>query len=188
MDREQAYRYMFRERTYRAVRKWVRRLGVPARDRADVAQDVLLAGLKSFPTYDPERSRPERWLNRIAVHVVAHYRELARHRWEELGAPLDREDERPRADEELAAVEGAAELQQMVDALPAPEREVIIAQFFREDALIGLAAESGISYSTLYKRGLRGMRALRLDAEQRDGARRGTLARRRGATACAASR
>jgi RNA polymerase sigma-70 factor (ECF subfamily) len=65
--------YLFSKKHYRDVHLWLRRLLVPAHDRPDVAGDVWLAAVTSWQTYDPEISRPERWLNRLTVYVAANY-------------------------------------------------------------------------------------------------------------------
>jgi RNA polymerase sigma-70 factor, ECF subfamily len=65
------------------VMRWLRGLAVRPRDRADVAGDVWLAAVASWPTFDTTRGHPLRWLNRIAVHVASHYHDRARHRREE---------------------------------------------------------------------------------------------------------
>jgi len=104
VDRKRAFQLLFRRKTFAAVWRWLERLGVPVRDRRDVSQEVFLAAHQSFHTYNPLRARPERWLNKITVHVAAHYRDRALHRREELtpGDLLDDTvDETPGACEEL---------------------------------------------------------------------------------------
>lgn len=88
IDRDEAHRRIFNATMSLKVLEWLAKLGVPLRDRPDVRQEVLIAAHKSFPNYDPSRSRPERWLNKIAVYVAAHYHQLARHRREVL-TPVD---------------------------------------------------------------------------------------------------
>src|SRR5262245_10434400 len=103
MDRDRAFQILFRDKTFASVWHWLDRLGVPLRDRRDIAQEVFLAAHQSFHTYDPMRSRPERWLNKITVHVAAHYRDRAQHRREELTPEdfFDVVDEEPGPDEQI---------------------------------------------------------------------------------------
>src|SRR5262245_45785867 len=84
LTRDHAFHLLFRPKTFESVCRWLVALGVPSRDLSDLAQDVLLAAFESFHSYEPQRTRPERWLNGIAVHVAGHYRDLARHRRERL--------------------------------------------------------------------------------------------------------
>jgi hypothetical protein len=52
-----------------ALRRWLICLRVFPQDVEDLAQDTTMAALGSLHTHDLCRPRPERWLNRIAVHV-----------------------------------------------------------------------------------------------------------------------
>jgi RNA polymerase sigma-70 factor, ECF subfamily len=81
--RQRARALLFRAAVLPHVTRWLRGLAVPSWDRADVAGDVWLAAVESWPSFDATRARPERWLNRIAVHVASHYHGRARHRSEE---------------------------------------------------------------------------------------------------------
>jgi RNA polymerase sigma-70 factor, ECF subfamily len=174
LDRQRAFFLLFRGKTYQAVWSWLRRLGVPRRDRWDLAQDVLLAGYQSFPTYDPLRARPERWLNRITVHVAAHYRDRACHRREEFASEDDPgiTDERPGAEERIVSEETRALLLDRLDALHPDERAVLVEHDIDGIPMATIAAVHGIPLSTAYKwrtRALSALRSLVEEEQRRDG-------------------
>jgi RNA polymerase sigma-70 factor (ECF subfamily) len=64
------------------------RLGVPDRDREDLAHEVFFRAHRRFADFDA--SRPARpWLFAFAVRVAAEHRRLARNRYEQVGASED---------------------------------------------------------------------------------------------------
>src|SRR5262245_51945874 len=80
----QVHEFIQRPKTRTLVRRWLLHLSIPHRDVEDLIQDVMRSAIKSAHTYDPAITRVDRWVNSIAVHVAAKYRERARHRREEL--------------------------------------------------------------------------------------------------------
>lgn len=168
-DRDRAFEILFREKTFTSVWNWLDRLGVPLRDRRDVSQEVFLAAHQSFHTYDPSRSRPERWLNKITVHVAARYRDLARHRREELtaGEFFDAIDDNPGPDEEIRLEEDRLEVLDVLQTLDVDLRSVVIAHDIDEIPMAEIAEQHGIPLSTAYKWRARGLLALKEGLEQR---------------------
>ena len=66
----------------------LRRLGVPERDREDLAHEVFFRVYQRLDLYDPARPiRP--WLFAFVVRVASEDRRRARHRYEELGGTDD---------------------------------------------------------------------------------------------------
>lgn len=162
LDKARAFQLLFREQTFASVWNWLDRLGVPLRDRRDVAQEVFLAAHQSFHTYDPLRSRPERWLNKITVHIAAHYRDRAQHRREELAADdaFDVIDDRPGPDEEIAEEQQRREIIDVLHAIDDVDlRSVVIAHDIDGVPMAEIAERRGIPLSTAYK-----WRARALDA------------------------
>lgn len=175
-----AFACLFQKKgTRAAVKVWLGKLGIPRQDRRDVAQDVFLAAHQSFHTYDPMRARPERWLNRIAVHVAAHFFDRAQRRREELASDSfeDRADEQPGADEWLAQEQTRKIVRDLVHGLDEQVRRVIVAHELDGVPMVEIAEREGIPLSTAYKRRARGLRRLRemLDQRDSDGKRRGFL-------------
>ncbi|WP_434046929.1 MULTISPECIES: RNA polymerase sigma factor [Sorangium] len=168
LDRQRAFVRLFRGKTYDSVWNWLKRLGVPRRDRRDILQDVFLAGYQSFPTYDPLRSRPERWLNRITVHVAAHYRDRAHHRREELssGGPPRVADERPNAEEQIDAEQTRSLILSRLGALQEEEQRILIEHDIEGVPMATVAEQHGIPLSTAYKWRTRAIASLRAQLEE----------------------
>jgi RNA polymerase sigma-70 factor (ECF subfamily) len=82
-----SFRALF-EREISYVWTSLRRLGVPERDREDLAHEVFFRVYQRLDSYDPERPiRP--WLFAFTVRVASEDRRRARHRYEELGGADD---------------------------------------------------------------------------------------------------
>ena len=169
LDRDRAYEVLFRTKTIASVWHWLDRLGVPVRDRHDLSQEVFLAAHQSFHTYDPMRSRPERWLNKITVHLAAHYRDRAFRRREELvpQPALDAADDQPGPDNLIAIEQDRIEVGDILERIDVDLRSVLVAHDIDGIPMAEIAAEHGIPLSTAYKRRARGMAACQKVAEQR---------------------
>jgi len=111
---------------------WLAKLGVPRRERQDLTQEVVLAALQSWHTFDPMHRRRRReghelfagWLNRITVRVVSYHRQRARHRAEvptPTPVPEEMPDPTPLAPELLGVEERR---RQLVAHLAALDREL----------------------------------------------------------------
>jgi RNA polymerase sigma factor (sigma-70 family) len=163
MSRGEAFRILFSKGMVVVVMRWLGRLGVALRDRGDVAQDVLLAAFRSFPTYDPTRSRPERWLNGITVHVAVQYFERKKHQRDEPGAdPLgDLVDESPALDHRIIAAQEYDELYESMQFVDLELRALLIAHYFDEIPMNEFTESMQMSLSTAYKSRARGLRQLK---------------------------
>jgi RNA polymerase sigma-70 factor (ECF subfamily) len=154
LDRERAFALLFRKKTFASVWQWLKRLGVTVRDRGDVSQDVFLAAYTSFHTYDPLRARPERWLNKITVHVAAHYRARALHRREELTPEDlldDAVDEAPGPEEQLEGHQARLLVLELLHKIDADAGAVLIAHDIDGIPMAEVAEQLGIPLSTAYK-------------------------------------
>jgi RNA polymerase sigma factor (sigma-70 family) len=169
MDKERAFKLLFRSKTFASVWHWLDRLGVPLRDRRDVAQEVFLAAHQSFHTYDPMRSRPERWLNKITVHIAAHYRDRAQHRREELTAEdfIDLVDERPAPDVLMDVEQDRRKVMDLLDKIDVELRSVLLAHDIDDIPMAEIAVQHGIPLSTTYKWRVRALNALQAALEER---------------------
>lgn len=163
MDRERAFQVLFRDRTIELVWHWLERLAVPARDRWDVLQEVFFAAFRSFPTYDPMRSRPERWLNKITVYVAAHYLDRALHRREELVPELAVREIDPAASapERMQAEQERLLLLDLLRSIDPDLRSVLVAHDIDGIPMAEIAEQHGIPESTAYKWRARALAALR---------------------------
>ncbi len=167
-DREGAYWRLFDKKTIVLVRRWLRLLGVPRRDRRDVAQNVMLAAHESFANYDPARGPPDRWLNRIAVHTASHYAERARRRQEEpLPDDFDAVLEEPSAEEQIISERDRLLALSVLRELDGELSAVLVAHDIEGVPMADFASQSGIPLSTAYKRRTRAIAVFQLLVTQR---------------------
>ncbi|WP_437319076.1 RNA polymerase sigma factor [Sorangium sp. So ce385] len=180
-DRADAFHDLFRAETARRVYRWLGKLRVPERDRGDLSQDVFLAAILSFGSYDPSRGEIARWLNGIAVNVASHYHAKASQRNEILTDPaaLCEAGGSATAIERLLAAERRGLLRSLVLELPFELRSVLVQHDLYEISMRDIAETRGIPVSTVYKwrsRALHGARealARRIAAEEERCARSG---------------
>ncbi|WP_437585885.1 sigma-70 family RNA polymerase sigma factor [Sorangium sp. So ce1000] len=136
------------------VWRWLTGLGVPLRDRKDLTQEVLLAAFLSFDRYDPEISRPERWLNRITVHTASHYLQRAQHRYEEL-VPDDELppliDPSKSSEELLISDEDRLVVLELMQKLDSDAHWILVSHDLHGIPMADLAQQRGIPLSTAYK-------------------------------------
>jgi RNA polymerase sigma-70 factor, ECF subfamily len=153
---------LFRRKTIADLAQWLRGLGVPRRAREDLSQAILLSAFESFRSYDPRRGRPERWLNRIAVHHAAHYHERACHRREQLTSKVHRAepDPRPLADAQLEGAQRRTFALELLQELPSCLRAIVVAHYLDEIAMAEIADMFGLPLSTAYKRRARALEIL----------------------------
>jgi RNA polymerase sigma-70 factor (ECF subfamily) len=142
------FRALF-EREISYVWTSLRRLGVPERDREDLAHEVFFRVYKRLADYDPTRPvRP--WLFAFAVRVTAEYRRRAQHRHEELGGA-----------EDIAAHAVAPKVRSNDDAelvttaletLDMDKRAVLVLHDLDEHSVPEIAVALGIPEGTAYSR------------------------------------
>ena len=168
VDKQRAFELLFRRKTFVSVWHSLERLGIAVQDRKDVSQDVLFAAYQSFHTYNPLRGRPERWLNRITINVVAHYWDRAMHRREQLTPddPLDAPDNTPGPDEQIVREQARLTVLDLLQAVDADPRAVLIAHDLDGIPMVEIAEQLGIPVSTAYKWRARAMAALGEALEQ----------------------
>lgn len=162
IGKDRAFDLMFRRpKMFAIVWAWLKRLRVPPWARDDVTQDVFLQALRSWPSYDPKRARPERWLNQIAVHVASHYREQARH-WREKAFTSKIEtaiDEQPATDELMDAEKRRLDVWAALESLEPELRSILVDHDMAESPMVEVAAQRGLPLSTAYKWRARALRA-----------------------------
>ncbi|WP_437516456.1 RNA polymerase sigma factor [Sorangium sp. So ce1099] len=160
-ERAAARARLFCPTLIRAVLRWLGRLGVPLRHRGDVAGQVWLTAWESWPSFDPGRGTPERWLNRITVHVASHYHERAQHRREELVDSIDVLDPAPDAASLMERDLLRTSTIEAVNGLDPDLRSVLVAHDLNGVSMARIAEDAGLPLSTLYKRRTRAIGALR---------------------------
>lgn len=142
---------------------------VPARDRADVAQEALVAACAAWERFWPGAHGEVRfrvWFNRIVLAVVVQYRGRAkvRRRWARLrAAPIGRAVEDPAGNPaaRLEEEEARRAAREMVEALEINLREVLRARQLEALSVEDTAARLGISQKLVVSREARAMAALR---------------------------
>ncbi|MFO0757838.1 MAG: RNA polymerase sigma factor [Byssovorax sp.] len=138
------------------------RYGVRDQDRHDVAQDILLAALESWPSYDAARGEPAVWLNGIIRHHLLRYwerRTKDKQRfvsWDaEEGAPLPLDvtaSKTPDALELVMLEEKRRLAHQLYQEIPFELLSVLIDHELDELTLKEVAERHGISVSTAHDR------------------------------------
>ena len=158
-----------RRRTEQALYKeaiayvWTRlkRLGIPARDRADLAHQVLTTAYAKRRDYDPVRGPLAPWLHGFVVNVARNYhRKLAE-------GPLSLDDlpesSEPLAggrDPEVRAEQDELLFEELLSKVPFDQRAVVIARDLDDLDFQDIARLHGIPLSTAYDRYARGRAAL----------------------------
>ena len=129
----------------------LRRLGVPHRELADVAQNVFIIVYSRFDFYDP--SRPLRpWLFGVSFRVAADYMRLARHAREMVRDDIEVAYGGPAADEVMAQHEEETILREALQAIDLDRRAVLVAHDFDGTTGPDIAEALGIPLKTMYYR------------------------------------
>jgi RNA polymerase sigma-70 factor, ECF subfamily len=118
----------YREHVEEVLRFIARRVSDPA-TAADLTSDVFVAAIGSSPSFDADRGTPRAWLIGIArIVVLGEYRRSA-HESDKLrrisGRRLLDDADIVRLEERLDAAREARALYELIDRLPAGERDVI---------------------------------------------------------------
>lgn len=107
------------------VVRWCARLGGPRVDPEDAAQDVFLVVLRRIEhVYDAERFPA--WLFGITRRTLARHRRRAWFRRWVPGARIDAPDPQPGPARLVDVSETSRAVQDLLETLPAPEREVLV--------------------------------------------------------------
>lgn len=177
LDKDRAFQMLFRRETFASVWKWLMKLGIPLRDREDMRQTVFLAAHRSWSSYDPARSGPDRWLNQITLHLASHYweRVLRRHKELRPGRFFDGIDKRPAPDEQIQAEEARMEVRDVLQSLEGNLRAVLVAFDIDGLSMVEFAKNRGIPLSTAYKWRSRALKAFAAEMARREEAERERL-------------
>lgn len=167
-ERAAAHARLFCPTLVRAVMRWLGRLGVPLCHRGDVAGQVWLNAWESWPRFDPKRGRPERWLNAITVHAASHYHERAQHRREELVDLIEVIDPAPDAAAVMECDNMVTSTIDVVNELDPELRFVLVAHDLNGVTMAKIAEDAGLPLSTLYKRRIKAISALRESVRLRE--------------------
>jgi RNA polymerase sigma-70 factor, ECF subfamily len=136
---------------FELVWRLVRRLGVPASDADDAAQQVFMIATRRLQDIVPGRERT--FLYGAAIRVAANARRGRRRRREEPEAPDDdRVDERPGPHETRQLGEARELLDRLLDRLPSPLRKVLVLAELEQLEVAEIAELEGIKLGTAASR------------------------------------
>ncbi|MEO7327159.1 MAG: sigma-70 family RNA polymerase sigma factor [Minicystis sp.] len=139
------------------------RLGLPRRDRPDLAQEILVAAYIRRSGYQPERGAPATWIRAFLTNAARNYRrKQARHQ------RLLRDDlmvvhaVASRPDDERSTTEEQRRIliDELLPRVPFEQRVIVIARDLDELEMTVIAEQEQISLSTAYDRYQRGRAAL----------------------------
>lgn len=142
------------------IRRKLRRLGVPARDLDDVAQEVLRAVERRLPAFDPLLcSHPESalsaWLSEICRRRAANHHRGMRRRAEVFfdKNELDAFGSSDRGvEEQYSAHEGTALLRRLLSQLEPDRRAILEAHELEGIAMVDIAVALQIPLNTAWNR------------------------------------
>jgi RNA polymerase sigma-70 factor, ECF subfamily len=167
-DKQNVATLLFRPKMFLSVMRSLKRLGVPPSDRRDVAGDVWLSAAACWHTYDPNVSRPERWLNGIVLHVAAHYRERRYHHREVLTChPPHVVDSAPDVLSLLGTMTTRTEVTAALRTIDVDLASILVQHDLDGISMIDIAQRMGRPLSTVYKMRVRALVALRVELERR---------------------
>jgi RNA polymerase sigma-70 factor, ECF subfamily len=139
------------ERHFAFVWRSVRRLGVPAADADDAAQEVFLVAARRLDDFTPERERA--FLFGTAVRVASSCRRSASRHPEELDAAVDERATNHLDPEELAELAQARPLlQEILDGMDVDFRAVFILAEIEELPVREIAEVLGVPEGTVSSR------------------------------------
>ncbi|MEW6552660.1 MAG: sigma-70 family RNA polymerase sigma factor [Actinomycetota bacterium] len=135
-------------------------------DAEDLSEEVFLRCLVNIGAYDPGRGPFKAWAFRIAHNLlVDHQRRRGRRVEEELGEDL--RDDTVSAPEGLEEEERARALREVLEELPASQRQVVVMKYFAEMSNAEVAKAMGRSEGAVNALQHRALRHLGRSLEQR---------------------
>ena len=123
-------------------------------DAEDLTAEVFRQALQNLRRYEWRGLPFSAWLLRIAANAMAD-------RWQRISR--EQGDPPPEPPDEVAAkaIERRALLYQLVDALPADQRQVVVARFVQEKSIRAIAQELGRSEGAVKQLQFRALQSLR---------------------------
>ncbi len=152
-------RLLFCESNVQFVLRTMLRLGAPARDAEDLAQEVFVIAHRRAGEYDATRP-PTAWLFGIAKNVLRDYRKTARNRYEVLEDVSGDRATAPRS-------EDVDLLRRALATLPEELLDAVVLCDLSELTVVETAAALGVAEGTLKDRLRRARRELRTEIDRR---------------------
>jgi RNA polymerase sigma-70 factor, ECF subfamily len=151
---------LFSEANVQFVLRTLLRLGAPARDAEDLAQEVFVVAHRRAREFDATRP-PAAWLFGIAKNVLRDYRKTARHRYEVLGDAAGDRASGPRHSDDVDL------LRRALATLPEELLDAVVLCDLSELTVVETATALGVAEGTLKDRLRRGRRDLRAEIDRR---------------------
>lgn len=102
------------------------RLGVQARDAADVCQEVFLVVHRRLPDFDPGQGAIRTWVSGICLRAASDYRRRSPSRREVFDNQLDRAASTGGPDADFEAARAWHKLASVLDAMDVEKRQVFV--------------------------------------------------------------
>ncbi len=148
-------------------------------DAEDIAQDTFLKAWKNLKGYEPDKAQFKTWLMRIARNTVIDY---LRKRKTAVFSEFENEqgdnrmgdtpDEGPLPDEIVARAHDAHEVEEVLEKLPPPYREVILLRYTNQlsfDEIGEVLHEPSNTVRSRHRRGLVRLKELLQELHQKEG-------------------
>jgi RNA polymerase sigma-70 factor, ECF subfamily len=128
------------------------RLGVQARDAADVCQEVFLVVHRRLPEFDPGQSALRAWMSGICLRAASEYRRRNPGRRELLGEPTEPASLAAGPDADLETQRAWATLSRVLDAMDVTKRQVFVLYELEAMSMPEIADILGCPLQTAYSR------------------------------------
>ena len=128
------------------------RLGVQARDAADVCQEVFLVVHRRLPDFDPRQSAIRAWVSGICLRAASDYRRRSPSRREVLDERLEPATSAAGPDADLETIRAWQKLSRVLDAMDVAKRQVFVLYELEAIAMPEIAAILDCPVQTAYSR------------------------------------
>lgn len=136
------------------VKGYLIRLGCPAAQAEDLAQDVMMAVWRKAHLYDPAKAEASTWVFTIARNLRIDALRRGRHPMVDIdgeGMP-ELADDAPLADDMVSSGQRSAIIRRVIATLPPDQAEVVRQSFFEDKAHTAIADDLGIPLGTIKSR------------------------------------
>jgi RNA polymerase sigma-70 factor (ECF subfamily) len=128
------------------------RMGVQARDAADVCQEVFLVVHRRLPDFDPGQSGIRTWVSGICLRAASEYRRRSPSRREILDEQLDPAAAAADPETDLETSRAWQKLSRVLDAMDVAQRQVFVLYELEAIPMSEIAAILDCPLQTAYSR------------------------------------
>jgi len=134
------------------IKSYLMRLGVPAQQAEDLAQDAMLTMWRKAALFDPNRASASTWIFTIARNLQIDAIRRHRRRQFDAGDPSLARSPEPGAESGLEMQQSERALRQAMRVLPPDQNEIIMQFFFSDKPHSQIASELDIPLGTVKSR------------------------------------